>query len=126
MSETKTEATGPTRTFKTVNGKSYDPNAGGNLKIVRAKELAAAGITGVVAEGIFAEAIKNQFDGTDYKIEGEDGAVTIVNGFGSLNSQMAKVKPGSYVQIQYLGQETATTGKYKGKLQHRAMVLIGE
>ncbi len=123
MSET---ANTNTRTFKTVNGKEFNSQATGNLKFVRAKDLAAAGTTGVVAEGIYAQAIANDFGGTDYKIQNEDGTATIVNGFGSLNKQMEKVQPGSYVQIQYLGMENGTTGKYKGKAMHKAVVLIAE
>lgn len=127
MSETSNTNAGTTRTFKTVNGKEYNANGGeGGVTFVRAKDLTEAGTKGIVAEGTLKQKIANQFGGTDYQLETDDGKVVIVNGFGSLNSQMKKVEPGTYLQIDFLGQELGKTGKYKNKPMYKCVVLIAD
>lgn len=125
--DTETAATNTGRKFVSVNGKDLGgEETAGELTFVRASKLAAEGITGVVAEGIYEGGVPSRFDETkmDFKIRKDNGDLIIVNNTGSLAAQMAKVETGSYVQITYLGQEAATQGKYKGKLMHRYVVGI--
>jgi hypothetical protein len=119
-----------TRTFKSVNGKSLenDDSKAGGITFIRPKELADAGTTGVVAEGIFEGTLPNSFDDakSDYKVRTESGNLIVLNSTGSLASQMAKVAVGSYVQIQYLGMKPITAGKMKGKMSHSYIVGIAD
>lgn len=119
-----------TRRFKSVNGKSLenDDSKSGGITFIRPKELADAGTTGVVAEGIFEGTVPNNFDETksDYKVRTDDGKLIILNSAGSLASQLAKVAVGSYVQIQYLGMQAMTAGKMKGKMSHKFIVGIAD
>lgn len=126
MSETNTE-----RTFKTVNGKTVPDKSEqtkGNLTFVRPSKLAAEGITGVVAQGIYEGAIPNQFDEgkNDFKVRADNGDLVILNSTGSLASQMARVEAGSYVRISYLGKKAMTKGKMAGKEAHSFIVEVSE
>lgn len=119
------------RTFKTVNGKvlgEREPGAKGSITFVRPKELAAAGTTGVVAEGIYEGTLPNNFDETksDFKVRRDNGDLIILNGAGSLTAQLAKVAPGSYVRITYAGMQAMTKGKMKGKSAHKFIVEIAD
>lgn len=128
MSTNETATATTARKFVSVNGKDLDGGAdtAGELTFVRASKLAAEGITGVVAEGIYEGGVPSRFDETkmDFKIRKDNGDLTIVNNCGSLASQMAKVEAGSYVQITYLGQRAIETGKMKGKLAHSFIVGV--
>lgn len=127
MDSNETTAATAARKFLSVNGKDLGSSeTAGDLTFVRASKLAADGITGVVAEGIYEGGVPSRFDEEkmDYKIRKDNGDLIIVNNAGSLASQMAKVETGSYVQITYLGQDAITEGKFKGKLAHRFVVGV--
>lgn len=123
MSEENTQSS--ERTFKSVNGKSLDGNAEG-IKYIRAKALADAGTTGVVAQGVYKGTVANKFDEgkPDFKILADDGTTLVLNSTGGLAKQMAKVEIGSYVQVQYLGMAPIGEGKMKGKLSHKFIVGV--
>ena len=100
--------------------------AGGNITYIRPKELSDNGTTGVVAEGIFQGTLPNRFDDSksDFKLEGEDGAITILNHAGSLANQLKNVSPGSYVRINYKGKQPMKSGTMAGKLAHAFLVEV--
>jgi len=100
--------------------------AGGNVTYIRPKELAEAGTTGVVAEGIFQGSVPNRFDETksDFKLEMEDGSITILNHAGSLANQLKRVTPGAYVRINYNGMQPMKSGKLAGKSAHAFVVEV--
>jgi hypothetical protein len=118
------------RTFRSVlgGGEESTTGTGGNVKFIRAKELAASGITGVVAEGIYEGTIPNNFDETrsDYKVRLNDGSIAILNSTGSLKNQLSQVSPGSYVRINYKGLETMKKGRMAGKEAHAFLVEVAE
>ena len=128
--ETEDAALATARTFKSVNGKDLTAKleGQGNLRFIRPKELADAGTTGVVAEGIYEGSQPNSFDTTksDYKIRLDNGDLVIINSSGSLAAQMAKVAVGAFVQVTYLGMKVLTQGKMKGKNSHSFVVGIAE
>ncbi len=109
---------------------------GGKVKYVKAKELAEAGTTGVIAEGIYVGTTPNQFNDAKPNIKIEslevnaDGErdVTIVNAAGNLNYRMADVAIGTPVQIHYLGTEKikSTNKAINGKMSHQFKVLTAE
>lgn len=114
------------RKMTTVNGKSAEGNGElGELNFVRFSELAKNGVTGLVASGIYEGSLPNRFDAEklDFKIRSANGDLTIVNAAGSLQSQMAKVPTGTYVEIEYFGKVTMEEGKFKGKQTHKIIVL---
>lgn len=124
-----------TRKFRTVNGKpiteqasSREGEAGQNISYVRPSQLAKDGVTGNVAEGVYEGPITDRFDDSkeNFKIRANDGSLVIVNNSGSLASQMKRVDVGSYVIIEYLGQEAMAKGKFAGKKAHRFLVKIAE
>ena len=120
----------PSRTFKSVNGKSLeqDDSRAGGITFIRPKELNDAGTTGVVAEGIYEGTLPNNFDDTksNYKVRTDAGNLIVLNSTGSLAAQLGKVAVGSYVQIQYLGMQEITEGKMKGKMSHKFIVGIAD
>lgn len=107
------------REFKKVGGES-------SLSFIKASTLAAEGIKGVILEGEYIGAIKNNFDEnkSDYKFQKEDGSIVIVNSTGSLAHQMAKVEVGSFVRLEYDGKKKLTKGKMAGKEAHMFTVLV--
>lgn len=113
------------KTFKKVGLR--DANSPG-LRFIRPKQLADDGITGVVAQGIYAGTTPNTFEPTrnDYKLTEDDGGTVILNANGSLNKQMAKVAEGSYVRISYSGMQKIESGKLKGKSVHNFIVEVAE
>lgn len=126
MSNETNAGTASGRTFKAV-GSPNSPK--GELKIVRFSQLAEAGTTGIVAEGILEAKLPNKFNENqlDYRIRNTDtNDLVIVNGSGQLSAKMSQVSEGSYVRITYLGKQTITKGKLKGKSVHNVEVEIGE
>ena len=128
-------STAPARKFRTVNGKPISeaagkPTDGENTEIsyVRPAQLAKDGTTGNVAEGVYEGTIPDRYDESknNFKIRANDGSLIIVNNSGSLNSQMARVEVGSYVILEYLGQDKMSSGPMKGKLAHRFLVKVAE
>lgn len=122
--------TATARTFKSVNGKALGEAAQGNISFASASKLYKEGKVDVImAEGVL-EATKmvegNYGVKPQYSIRSENGDLILVDGFGSLDSQMKKVNPGTYVQITYLGKDEVKTGPRKGTLAHRALVGIAE
>ena len=107
------------REFKKVGAEN-------SLSFIKASTLAEEGVKGVVLEGEYIGAIKNNFDEnkSDYKFKKDDGSIVIVNSTGSLAHQMAKVEVGSYVRLEYDGKKTLTSGKMKGKMAHMFTVLV--
>ena len=100
--------------FKRADGKT---ESNGPLTIIKAKELAAAGKTGVIVQGTYVRSIANRFGKTDYLIATENGD-TLINGCGSLDKQMKLVNPGELVQIAYSGSFAMKEGSFKGKPSH--------
>lgn len=86
----------------------------GELKIVRPSELAKAGITGTVAEGILEKVEPNKFNeaNKDYFIRDADGTLYIVNGTAALNEQLGQPGVvGLKVTVQYNGQKPGKKGR---------------
>lgn len=120
--------------------KYKEQTAKSNATYIKAKELAEAGKTGVVAEGIFVGTTPNQFDDTadksrpNIKIElakpdANGNKEVIINSAGNLNSRFRDVPVGTPVQVQYLGMEKITGSKnpkVNGKMSHQFKVLLGE
>lgn len=100
--------------FARVDGKA---ETNGPLTIIKASELAAAGITGVVAQGNLIRSVQNQFGKTDYVLATDKGDM-IINGCGSLDKQMAAVEVGELIQIEYSGKFPMKNGKFKGTPSH--------
>lgn len=111
------------RKLKTVLG---GEGTGGNIKYIRASELADNNVTGVVAEGIYEGTLPNRFDEnkTDFKIKAIDGGVLVLNHTGSLANQLNRVSAGSYVRISYAGKQAMKKGKMAGKLAHSFIVEV--
>jgi hypothetical protein len=101
---------------------------GGNIKYIRPSLLAAEGITGVVAEGIYEGTVPNNFDKNknDYRILAADGSLTILNSTGSLANQLARVSTGSFVRVTYNGMEKIKKGNMAGKKAHAFLVEVAE
>ena len=112
------------KVFKPVLGGSTD----GNITYIRAKELAEAGTTGVVAEGIYEGTLPNNFDESksDYKVRLSDGTLAVLNSTGSLANQLGKVATGSYVRVNYNGMDAIKSGRMAGKKAHNFIVEIAE
>lgn len=119
------------RKFKSVNGKELSGSERqGNISFVSAGKLAKEGIANqVVAEGVLEKTadVETKF-GTkkQYSIRAENGDLIMLDGAGGLDKQMAKVKPGTYIQVTYLGKKKIETGAYKGSLSHSFVVGIAE
>jgi hypothetical protein len=96
-------------------------------KFIRPSDLHKNGITGVILEGEFVEALTNPFDNSkqDYKFVTEDGETVILNSAGGLAYQMEVINPGTYCQVHYHGKELLTKGKMKGREAHNFEVLVG-
>jgi hypothetical protein len=117
------------KTFRSVlGGGEAEAGTGGNIKFIRPKELAAGGVTGVVAEGIYEGTIPNNFDNTreDYKVRQNDGTLIILNSTGSLRNQLSQVAAGSYVRVNYKGMEKMKSGRMAGKEAHSFEVLVAD
>lgn len=97
-----------------------------DIKFISAKRLLDEGLTGVVAEGIFEEALPNRYDDSklDYRLVTDDGGVIILNHNGSLAYQMNLVQPGSYVRISYDGMKEIKKGAMAGKQAHQFNVEV--
>lgn len=89
----------------------------GNLEIVKAKALHAAGKTGIVASGTF-ERVETTADGKykgskSYFVRNEaDDTLYIINGTTVLNQQMAQLDPNDKVNVEivFIGQGTSKSG----------------
>ena len=104
------------------------PDGESAVNFIRPSKLHEEGVTGVVVEGTFIEAIQNHFEPNklDYKFEKEDGTTVILNGAGNLTYRMSKVMVGDYVQISYDGMQEIKNGKMKGRKSHNFSLLIAE
>ncbi len=126
--ENNTQAT--ERTFKSTNGKTLSQGERPNLKFINFKKLNDAGVTGVVAEGIY-ESSKLVEGGPygpkmEYSIRAEDGTLQIVGEAGALKKQMDQVATGSYVQLTYLGKQPMKSGARKGTFSHSVIVGVAQ
>lgn len=91
----------------------------GALKIIRASALAEAGITGVVATGVFEKTEPNKFnpEKSDYFLRGDDGTLYIINETASLKSQLGQPDVlGMKIEVVYLGKKAPK--KKGGKAYH--------
>lgn len=97
----------------------------GGIEFIKPKSLADEGRTGLIVEGVFIEAIPNQFDDTksDYKLETAEGKTVVINSTASLAFQMKKVDPGTCVQILYNGMKLIKTKKGDNINAHDFSVL---
>ncbi len=116
----ETQTTAQARTFKSVNGKSLGgEQTQGNISFVNASRLFKEGKENVImAEGVLEKVgtSEGKFgEKTQYSIRAENGDLIMVDGFGGLDKQMAKVNIGQYVQITYLGKRSFDTKDAKGK-----------
>ena len=100
-----------------------------SIKYINPKKLAEEGFIGTVVEGRFLGPIATPFvdsngnQKSDYKIEGRDGSIYVLNNSSSLTRQMAAVEPGEILQVNYLGTKLIESGKMKGNKSHRYEVL---
>ena len=94
----------------------YNGNDSGPLVIVRPSELAKAGTTGIVAQGIYEKSEPNKFDATkvDYFIRDEKtGTLYILNQTQSLKEQLGQLDPADKVAVEvvYGGKMKTKNGK---------------
>lgn len=119
-----------------------------SLHFIRPAELNRANFKGVVAEGVFEEALVNQLDASkkDFRvkldtavevtsetsngdaktIKADAGDTVVINGAGNLGYLMSKVPAGELCRISYNGMIIAKSGPRKGKEVHSFEVLFGE
>ena len=86
----------------------------GKVEIIRPSELATAGKTGVVAEGIFEGAKPNKFNAekNDYFIRGADDTLYIINSTQGLAEQLGQPGlEGMKVRVEYEGKQKTKNGK---------------
>lgn len=85
------------------------------LVIIKPKELAASGKTGVVVKGILEKVEKDQFypQNNNYFFRGEDGSYTLLKDSFSLKEQLAVPGViGMNIEVRYLGtKKSKTPGK---------------
>lgn len=115
------------RQMVSVNGKPMGlPSENGTLNFVRPSKLGTEAVNTIVAAGIYEGTVPNNFDEEkpDYKVRAANGDLTIINTCASLAKQFEKVRPGSYVELTYLGKKKIEDGKYKGKESHSFVVAI--
>lgn len=91
--------------FKSVNDKS-------NLKYVKPAELAD-----IRVQGTYEGSEEGKF-GLNHKFKSNDGTLYVVNGFGSLNSQVQKITEGDECILVYQGKKRIAEGPMKGKEAH--------
>ena len=93
-----------------------------NITFVKPSQLTG----GEKFEGKFIEALPNNFDETknDYKLIDDSGNTIILNSCASLNNQMGRVTPGSYVLVEYSGKIVLEKGKMAGKEAHNFIVSV--
>lgn len=82
-------------------------------------------LTGDTVTGYFIGTETSKFGGINYKLRTSSG-VKVLNGCGSLNSQIENVAPkaGDVLKITYEGSKTLQDGLYKGKPCHQYQVKI--
>jgi hypothetical protein len=83
-----------------------------NRRYVKPAELADLDVLGVyraTEEGKF---------GPNHIITTDSGEELVINGFGSLNSQMLKVSAGETIKLVYKGKKKIEEGAMKGKEAH--------
>lgn len=99
-----------------------------NVIFIRPSKLFEEGVEGKILEGTFVGTVPNHFDGekNDYKFEGDDGSIIILNGAGNLDYRMNQVSVGDYCRVEYLGKKPIIKGKMKGKEAHAFEVLIAK
>lgn len=82
-------------------------------------------LPGDTVTGVFAGTEVSKFGGTNYKLRTSSG-VKILNGCGSLNSQIENVAPklGDVLRVTYEGSKKITEGQWKNKDCHQYQVKI--
>ncbi len=123
MSETAETANETTKNFRKVGA-----SANGNkpLRFIRPGELADAGITGLVLEGIYLGLVPNDKTGKqDFKFE-TDSEIVIVNSNGSLGYKLGMVQIGDLVQVSYNGKDKITKGPNAGKMAHSFDLAVAD
>lgn len=89
----------------------------GPLVIVRPSELAKAGTTGLVAQGIFEKTEPNKFDPTkvDYFVRDEKtGTLYIINQTQSLKEQFGQLDPKDKIAVEVIYEGKKETKNKKG------------
>lgn len=84
------------------------------LVIIRPSELAKAGKTGTVAQGVLEKTAPNKFNpaNKDYFIRAADGTLYIINETASLKEQLGQDGVvGMNVRIEYNGKKPTKSGK---------------
>lgn len=102
------------RDLKAEASASKNTGAQGELKIIRASELAKNGTTGVVAKGVLEKKEPNKFNpaNDDYFIRDADGTLYIVNSTQSLKDQLGQDGVvGLNVTVEYNGKVKTKSGK---------------
>jgi len=75
---------------------------------------------GQTVSGIFLGLTEpDQFDKENFKLEGADGELIIVNRSGQLAFLMNRVPIGAQVNVTYRGKQVIATGRAKGKEAHQ-------
>ncbi len=116
MADAKKMATQEAKVTKT-SLKQTSPQ--GEIRIVRASQLAEEGKTGVIATGVLEKTEPNKFnpDKKDYFLRAADGTLFIINETASLKSQLDQPGVlGMNIEINYLGKKESK--KKGGKAYH--------
>lgn len=114
------EAVAKARENSVQGGTFENTETRGDLLRIKAKDLAAANITGEILVGRFEGTLPNKFnvDSPDYKFRLENDTLAIVNSCGSLKKGMTNISEGTLVQLIFNGQSTIKSGPTKGKMAY--------
>lgn len=86
----------------------------GEIKILRPSKLAAEGVTGTVAEGVYEGSKPNKFNAakSDYFIRAADDTLIIINETQSLKDQLGQLDAtaGTKVKVVYEGKLVTKAG----------------
>lgn len=97
---------------------------GEGITYIKPKDLADAGITGVILEGEFMEKLLNpKYNSISYKFSTADG-IKVINSTGTLTARMELVQPGTLCQVVYNGKAVIESGDHKGTEAHQFNVLV--
>lgn len=114
-----TENTGNNSAAEALDGLEFeDVRQGRTLEIINPSKLGDT--RGVIATGRLARTVPNKYKPTkpSFVLETADGRDVLIDSAGNLGVQMAEVKIGDLVRIEYRGQQEIKSGAYKGKMAH--------
>lgn len=117
-----------------MSEKQWTSKKGQSIKFLKVQDLSDIPFVGIFVEsykGGKYDTLNHKFKATS-NIELSDGStiaegdMVIINGVGSLNSQMEQVLEGEETRVEYLGQSEMKTGQFKGTKAHNVEVLTSD